>query len=914
MSIRFQEYFRCPNAMDEFRVSEQVSPETGFFKFGKDVVCFGQAASANVANSYLGDLEDSRSAVQFRNGHVELPFDPDQIADNLRQEIYTNQMEAEFTRLGSHPTIRAMYYWGRPLLPVPMRSVLQRFYLRGEMTNPFPVWPVDRTVETLFERMMALAIERNGGQPVPFIWFWPDGAPAAFILTHDVESQTGRDFVPALMDLDERHGFKAAVQFVPEKRYDLPAGLLQSVRDRGFEVNVHDLNHDGNLFREKKEFLKRAERINEHVKEFGSGGFRSGALYRNPLWYDAFHFSYDMSIPNVGHLDPQGGGCCTTFPYFIGDIVEIPVTCTQDYSLFHILNQFSTNLWKQQFETIFSGHGMISVIIHPDYIFEQRAQQTYSEMLDIVRKDYVPRGIWATLPSEINKWWRQRQAMTLVPDGSGWQIEGVGNERARVAFANVVDGKLSYSFDITRGGTERSAAFSPVPAATSSQMDNTTPRSQSIQQSSFSGASLSSSTLERPLPQVVGDPSDQRASIGKLLPHQPLRIAMVGYTFYETDNRVMRYAETLARRGDHVDVFALRASDRPSKETINGVHVHRIQGRVLNEKSRFSYAWRLGQFFLRALYHVSRSDLRESYDLLHVHSVPDFLVFTTLLPRLRGAPVILDIHDILPEFYASKFGSNSDSAAFKILLEVEKSSTKFASYVIIANDIWKERLLSRSVPAEKCTVVLNAPDRTIFTRSSPQDTTRERFTLLYPGSLNWHQGLDIAIRAFAKIADKVPHADFYVIGDGPSKLELVQLTKSLGLANRIFLPASKPLREIAQVMETADLGIVPKRKDNFGNEAFSTKILEFMAMGVPVIVSDTKVDKLYFDDSVVTFFRGGDENDLAERMFELITDPQVRRQQTDNASDFVNKIDWTAKQHEYLELVDSLATRGNHKH
>src|SRR5262249_43240731 len=225
------------------------------------------------------------------------------------------QMEQEVTRLGSHPIIRNVYYWGRPLLPVAMRRVLQRFYLRGEMANPFPIWPVDRTVETLFEKLMALAVENAGGRPVPFVWFWPDGATAAFLLTHDVESRVGLDFVDNLMDLDEQYGFKAALQFVPEKRYGLPPGLLQSVRDRGFEVNVHDLNHDGNLFRERKEFLRRAERINAYLREFGCEGFRSGALYRNPLWYDVFEFSYDMSIPNVGHLDPQGGGCCTTFPY-----------------------------------------------------------------------------------------------------------------------------------------------------------------------------------------------------------------------------------------------------------------------------------------------------------------------------------------------------------------------------------------------------------------------------------------------------------------------------------------------------------------------------------------------------------------------------------------------------------------------
>jgi len=385
---------------------------------------------------------------------------------------------------------------------------------------------------------------------------------------------------------------------------------------------------------------------------------------------------------------------------------------------------------------------------------------------------------------------------------------------------------------------------------------------------------------------------------------------MVAYTFYEADNRVMRYAETLAKRGDHVDVFALRLVEQAAEEDLHGVSVHRLQGRLLNEKGVFSYAWRLTQFFLRALYHVSLHDLRAKYDLIHVHSVPDFLVFSTLLPRLRGTPVILDIHDILPEFYASKFGSSHTSRTFKVLLGVERLSARFASHVIIANHIWKERLLSRSVTPDKCTVVLNSPDRSIFTRSAAPAKNGNRITLLYPGSLNWHQGLEIAIRAFAKICNKVPDADLVIYGDGPSKNDLIQLAKDLGLGNRVQMPTAKPLREIAKAIESADIGIVPKRKDSFGNEAFSTKILEFMAMGVPVIVSDTKVDRYYFNDSVVRFFRGGDDEDLARCMLDLIGNKAERKQLADNASRFVERIDWNAKQGEYLDLVDSLAAVG----
>jgi glycosyltransferase involved in cell wall biosynthesis len=238
---------------------------------------------------------------------------------------------------------------------------------------------------------------------------------------------------------------------------------------------------------------------------------------------------------------------------------------------------------------------------------------------------------------------------------------------------------------------------------------------------------------------------------------------------------------------------------------------------------------------------------------------------------------------------------------------VERLSARFASHVIIANHIWKERLLSRSVSSNKCTVVFNSPDRSIFTRSVTPARKGNRITLLYPGSLNWHQGLEIAIRAFAKISDQVPDADLVIYGDGPSKNDLIQLSKELGLGNRVQMPAAKPLREIAKAIEFADIGIVPKRKDSFGNEAFSTKILEFMAMGVPVIVSDTKVDRYYFNDSVVRFFRGGDEEDLAKCMVELIRDKAKRKQLADNASRFVAQIDWNAKQGEYLDLVDRLA-------
>ena len=384
------------------------------------------------------------------------------------------------------------------------------------------------------------------------------------------------------------------------------------------------------------------------------------------------------------------------------------------------------------------------------------------------------------------------------------------------------------------------------------------------------------------------------------------RICMVAYTFYETDSRVMRYAEALVQRGDEVEVFALRRPGTPRTEVLCGVRVHRLQGRQFNENGRLSYLWRIVLFLMRVLFQVSARDLRQKYDLVHIHSVPDFLVLSALVPRLRGTPVILDIRDILPEFYASKFGGSRSSPGFRFLCLVERLCARFATHVIVANHAWQARLLSRSVKCGKCTVMLNVPDRSIFVRGPRSGGPRGRFLLIYHGTLNWHQGLDLAVRAFARIKDLAPKADFHIYGDGPSKPELLALIEKHHLENRVVVHDRRPVREICAVLETANLGIVPKRKDDFGNEAFSTKILEFMAMGVPVIVSDTKVDRCYFDSSVVRFFRGEDEEDLAHSMLDLIQHPEKRQTLVEHAQEFVANNDWSLRKEEYFSLVDRL--------
>jgi glycosyltransferase involved in cell wall biosynthesis len=390
-----------------------------------------------------------------------------------------------------------------------------------------------------------------------------------------------------------------------------------------------------------------------------------------------------------------------------------------------------------------------------------------------------------------------------------------------------------------------------------------------------------------------------------------MRVCMVSYSMYDSDNRVRRYAETLAKRGYRVDAVALRREKQGvHNSVVNGVRVFRLQSRVKNEKSSFDYLAKLVSFFVRSLLFLTREQLKERYDLIHVHSVPDFEVFAALYPKIMGTKVILDIHDIVPEFYASKFGSSQNSLMFKSLVAMERMSAAFSDHVIASNHIWQKRLQGRSVAESKVTAILNFPDTQVF-QLKGRNRKDSKFILLYPGTLAYHQGLDIAIRAFSTIKDDVPEAEFHIYGSGDQSEFLKSLVGELGLENRVFFRGSLAVEQMVRVIENADLGIVPKRNNGFGNEAFSTKILEFMAMGVPVIVPDTEIDTYYFDENVAKFFRANDETSLADAMLLLIKDPAVRESLVRTASEFVKKYTWDANQHIYLNLVDSLLNSRN---
>lgn len=435
-------YFRCPEELVNVKCGDSLSVESGYFRFGDDVTLYGRLKGGPVASRPDADLYDASNDVGIDNGAVSIPFDLAEVVGNLQRESYVEEW-----RSGSFSLLSQSYYLIRPLLPVGIRRYLQKFYLRGWDKMSFPHWPVDCAVDNLHERLLALVLKATGLEKIPFIWFWPDGHRGCVLMTHDVETETGRDFCSTLMDIDDSFGIKASFQIIPEERYGISPEFLESIRQRGHEIAVHDLNHDGHLYKNKGQFVERAAKINSYGTEYRTDGFRAGVLYRKQVWYDELKFAYDMSVPNVAHLDPQRGGCCTVMPYFIGDILELPVTTIQDYTLFNILGDYSTQIWKKQVQLISDKSGLMSFIIHPDYVIKDQERGVYEELLQYIVEMSEARSIWLSTPSQVNQWWRQRAQMKLVNGPNGWAIENPGDGRGRVAYARLDGNRVIYEIE-----------------------------------------------------------------------------------------------------------------------------------------------------------------------------------------------------------------------------------------------------------------------------------------------------------------------------------------------------------------------------------------------------------------------------------------------------------------------------------
>ena len=383
---------------------------------------------------------------------------------------------------------------------------------------------------------------------------------------------------------------------------------------------------------------------------------------------------------------------------------------------------------------------------------------------------------------------------------------------------------------------------------------------------------------------------------------------MIVYSYYISDSRVRREAEALGERGDEVEVFCLKHHDQEmNKIRLNGVTVHRIQTRKINEKGPLKYLFKLIRFVCVSAINVTIHHFRKKFDVIHIHSVPDFLVFAAFIPKMMGVKVILDIHDLVPEFYARKFKLEESHRIVRLLKWIEKVSARFANHVLTVTEMWRQKIIDRSVADDKCTVLLNVPDTKIYRPVAQKRRKNNGFTLIYPGNLGEHWGVDIAIKALPMIKNQIPNVKLNIIGEGKVLDSLLQLTGELKLEDHVYFSKQAiPVEDVPEWIHNADVGIVPKRGSTFASEALSTKLLEFVAMGVPVVVSRTKASQTYFDDSMVMFFEPENEKDLARCVIDLYHSPAKRKELVHNANRFNEKHNWERYKNIYYNVIDGL--------
>ena len=744
-----------------------------------------------------------------------------------------------------------IYYSVKPFVPAALRARIRRKYAAYQRTKTAAVWPI-----------------LKGSEQPPIAWpGWPAGKQFAFVLTHDVETTIGLERCRQLMALEQEAGFRSSYNFVPEGEYKVSEQLRTDLKSNGFEVGVHDLKHDGRLYRSWHDFSNRAARINHYLQEWQADGFRSAFMLNELDWLHELDICYDASTFDTDPFEPQPQGQETIFPFWVNrpqlrqsklksfatqstcetfypkstssrtGYVELPYTLPQDSTLFLLLQEKSPKIWMQKLEWLVQNGGMALVITHPDYMrfngLRSRADYPaalYREFLEHVREKYSG-AYWHALPKEVAAYSRK----FVAPP----EISATSSSNGSVA-------------NITNGEVRKLA--------------------------------------------------NRWRLRGK-------RGAVVLFSYYPSDPRPRRAAQALRREGMNLDFICLRKDkNEPARETDNGINIIRIP--IKRERGgKWSYIKQYSLFLLAAAFHLGMRTLRRRYHFVHVHNMPDVLVFSAIVPKLLGARVVLDLHDPVPELMQTIFDLPAESTAVRALTTLEKRSIAFADRVVVVNEACRRIYTERSCPPEKISVIVNSPDEKVFS-SQPvlrNGNGREKFTILYHGSLLPRNGLDIAIDALAKIRGSIPQARLAICGERtPFFAAAMDAAAKRGLAEQIDYLGVKNRAGVAEVISNCDVGVIPNRRSIFADLNTPTRIFECLALGTPVIAPRTRGICDYFTEDDLIFFEVGDADDLARQIQFVYSAPAEVEEIVRRGQEIYGKHSWMHQRATLIDLVSNL--------
>jgi peptidoglycan/xylan/chitin deacetylase (PgdA/CDA1 family) len=360
-------------------------------------------------------------------GSIVLPFSPGEVVRNFWNERYLDVARpAAISRLAELG--RRTYYRARPLLPRSFQMSMRRSFSRVQSKARFPRWPVETALHDFYDFLFKLVAGVAHG-PVPYIASWPRKWSWALILTHDVEAQIGYDKLPELLRVEVEAGYRSSWNFVPQNRYVVDDQLVETLREQGFEVGVHGFNHDGRDLASRAVLEKRLPAIRAYAERWQAKGFRSPGTLRSAELMPLLGFDYDSSYTDTAPFEPQAGGCCTWLPYMIDDLVELPITLTQDHTLFDLLGHRDETFWIEKARFLRQRGGMALVLTHSDYVGNPHLLESYRRLLEEFADDATA---WKALPRDVSDWWRRRADSHLEEVDGEWSITGPARRDARI--------------------------------------------------------------------------------------------------------------------------------------------------------------------------------------------------------------------------------------------------------------------------------------------------------------------------------------------------------------------------------------------------------------------------------------------------------------------------------------------------
>ena len=396
--------------------------------------------------------------------------------------------------------------------------------------------------------------------------------------------------------------------------------------------------------------------------------------------------------------------------------------------------------------------------------------------------------------------------------------------------------------------------------------------------------------------------------------NQTKRHCMVVHAHYPLgETRVQRQAEALLDEGIEVDILCLyNPKHEIPEEVVNGATVYRLPASRKHGDTGFGQQLiEYLQFFWLVMFALIRLYRQKPYDVVQIHNLPDFLIFSGWYPKLRGAKLILDLHDLMPEFFASRADQGLDHWLVRLIALQEKISCGFAHQVITVTELWRQTLIDRGIASNKIGVVMNVADDRMFYRTPTNDNhianKPDGFHVFYHGAIVPRYGIDMIIKAVAHVREKAPDICLTIHGDGGYRHTLATIAEELGVSDCVnFSYKFLPMADLPNLIRTADIAIVPYRRDIFTDGILPTKLMEYTALGIPAITVHTPAIDTYFNETMVEFFEQENLEDLTHHLLALYQDRVRLKSLVENSDTFNQEYNWSKQKANYVTLVKNL--------